>query len=341
MGIPAEFQRSGARLRAWYGVTVEPGQTTPAAPHTSFRLAPAAGQVALSRLINSTVQLVDYLTYTNLAANWSYGDLPDAQPFYRDAMFNFTPGATNSAASPPLTVFINEWMADNALTLADPADNDPEDWFEIYNPGATTVDLGGFYLTDNLTNKFQFLVPDNGHYRIPPGGFLLVWADNETGQNSTNLPDLHAGFALSKAGDAIGIFAADGTRIDSVTFGAQTTDVSEGRFQDGQPGIYSMTLPTPGQPNRLPNSPPILAPISDQEVTLGQTLVFTASAGDTDCRPKCSFSAWARTRQPEPPSTPSAASSPGNQRWLPPPTPSPWWSPTTGRRTSATHKLYG
>lgn len=211
--------------------------------HANFRLPSGAGQVALSRLVSNTPKLLDYLNYTNLPSNWSYGDMPDAQPFYRGAMFQFTPAATNNSAAPPLTVFINEWMADNTRTLADPADNDFEDWFEIYNPGTNIVDLGGYYLTDNLANKFQFLVPNNGHYLIPPGGFLLVWADNETGQNNTNRADLHANFALSKGGEAIGIFAADGTQIDAVTFGAQTTDVSQGRFPDGSAHILSMTIP--------------------------------------------------------------------------------------------------
>jgi hypothetical protein len=197
-------------------------------------------------------------------------------------MFAFTPGATNSAASPPLEVFINEWMADNTRTLADPADGDFEDWFEIYNPGTNTVDLGGYYLTDNLTNKFQFLVPNNGHYQIASGSFLLVWADNETGQNNTNRSDLHTSFALSKSGEAIGIFAADGTQIDAVTFGAQTNDVSEGRFQDGSVNVVSMTQPSPRAPNVLPNTAPTLAPIADREVTIGQTLSFTVSASDAD-----------------------------------------------------------
>ena len=251
-------------------------------PHASFRLPSGAGQVAFARLISSTVQLVDYLTYTNLSSNWSYGDLPDAQPFYRGQMFQFSPGATNSAASPPLRVSINEWMADNTHTLADPADNNFEDWFELYNPGTNTVDLGGYYLTDNLTNQFQFHVPNNGYYQIPPGGFLLVWADNESGQNSTNLADLHANFALSKGGEAIGIFAADGTQIDAVTFGAQTNDVSEGRFLDGSANIAAMTLPTPREPNELPNTAPKLTDIPDQEVTLGQTLAFAVGVSDAD-----------------------------------------------------------
>jgi hypothetical protein len=242
--------------------------------------------VALSRVLSNGVQLVDYLSYTNVPSNWSYGDLPDAQPCYRGTMFAFTPGATNSAASPPLQVFINEWMADNTRTLVDPADNDYEDWFEIYNPGTNTVDLGGYWLTDTLTNKFQFRVPSNGHYTIPAGGYLLVWADNEDGQNNTNRADLHASFALGKGGEAIGIFAADGTQIDAVTFGPQTSDVSQGRFPDGAINALAMTIPTPRAANVLPNSPPTLAPIPNQEITLGQTLTFTASAHDTNVPPQ-------------------------------------------------------
>ncbi len=257
-------------------------QSAPGAPHTNFRLPSGSGQVALSRLLSGTNQLVDYLTYTGLPANWSYGDLPDGQPFYRGNMFFTTPGGTNNAASPPITVFINEWMADNTRTLADPADGGFEDWFELYNPGTNAVDVGGYYLTDNLADKFKFRVPNNGHYVVPPGGYLLVWADNESNQNSTNRADLHVDFALSLNGEAIGLFAADGTQIDALEFGPQTSDVSEGRFPNGAAAIFAMPTPTPRAGNVLPNTPPTLDPISDKEVTLGQTLVFTASAGDSD-----------------------------------------------------------
>ena len=110
----------------------------------------------------------------------------------------------------------------------------------------------------------------------------MVWADNEAGQNSTNQADVHASFALSKGGEALGLFASDGTTIDAVTFGAQTSDVSEGRYLDGAANIYSMTTPTPRAANFLPNTAPSLSPISNKEITLGQTLTFTATATDTD-----------------------------------------------------------
>jgi len=261
-------------------------QATSSAVHASFRLASGAGQVAFSRLSSNSVQLVDYLNYTNLPSNWSYGDMPDGQPFYRGEMFYYTPGATNRGDSAPITVFINEWMADNKTTLADPVDSQFEDWFELYNPGTNTVDLGGYYLTDTLTNKTMYKVPKNGHYLIPPGGFLLVWADGEPSQNSTNQPDLHADFALSKGGEAIGIFAPDGTQIDAVTFGSQVTDVSQGRFPDGSATIMSMTIPTPRASNVLPNTAPTITAINALEVTLEQTLAFTVSATDTDRPPQ-------------------------------------------------------
>lgn len=257
-------------------------QSSGIAPHTNFRLPSGNGTVALSRTVSNAVQLLDYLTYVSLPSNWSYGDTPDAQPFYRASMFQFTPGNPNSSASPPLNVFINEWMADNTFTAADPADNNYEDWFEIYNPGSSPVDLGGYYLTDTLTNQTQFLIPADGHYTIPPHGHLLVWADNESGQNSTNRADLHVNFALSKGGEAIGLFAADGTQIDAVVFGAQTSDRSEGRFPDGTATVVPLAIPTPRAANVLPNSPPTLAPINDIVMFLGQSLDFTASASDTN-----------------------------------------------------------
>jgi hypothetical protein len=144
------------------------------------------------------------------------------------------------------------------------------------------VDVGGYYLTDNLTNKFQFKIPTTGRYVVPAGGHLLVWADNESGQNNTNRADLHVNFALAKGGEALGLFAADGSTIDFVTFGAQTTDVSQGRYQDGAASIYSMTHPTPRAANVVPNTAPVLDVITNRVVTLGQTVSFTASATDAD-----------------------------------------------------------
>ena len=227
----------------------EPAENTTSEWHTSFRLAGGTGSIALARVVNDAAQILDYLNYEGIDPDRSYGSCPDGQLFDRQALYYTTPGAANNCAAAPLVVYINEWMAANAGLYRDPADNDADDWFEIYNPNTFTVDLGGYYLTDVLTNQFQFRVPDNGHYTIPPRGFLLVWADNEAAQNATNRTDLHANFQLRQAGEALGIFAADGTQIDAVTFGAQTNNVSEGRIPDGAATREFMLTTTPRAAN--------------------------------------------------------------------------------------------
>ena len=234
------------------------GQTNQSASgnvHANFRLTSGTGSVALSRNVGGSPQILDYLNFTSLPADWTYGSVPDGQPFYRYEMYYPTPGNTNNAASPPLMVKINEWMAANSTPggFPDPADGDYDDWFELYNPGPMAVNLEGYYLTDTLTNQFQFRIPAG--YTIPGGGFLLVWADNEAGQNSTNRADLHVNFALRQAGEAIGLFAADGTPIDTVTFGPQTNNVSEGHYPDGSGPLHFMSTYTPRMPNQIPNPP--------------------------------------------------------------------------------------
>jgi len=237
--------------------------------------------VALVAPISGTSRVLDYLNYSGLPADSSYGDFPDAQPFTRQDFSIMTPGATNNPATRPIRVFINEWMADNTGTLADPASLKYEDWFELYNPDDLPVNLTGFYLTDTLTNQFQYEIPAG--YVVPPKGFLLVWADNSPKRNNLTVrPDLHVNFQLSKSGEAIGLFAPDGTQIDAVTFGPQTTDVSMGRNPDGAGLIQKQTTATPGTNNAevvvVSNTPPILASIGNQSVNEGVLLTFIASA---------------------------------------------------------------
>jgi hypothetical protein len=264
-------------------------QSSGAEYHTSFRLPAASGAIALSYLYTNSPRVLDYVNYAGLHSDHSYGSFPDGQPFERQEFFHVTPGGTNDGRSAPLLVFVNEWMASNVGALADPADNDFDDWFELYNPSTNTVDLTGYFLTDTLTNQFKFEITTNMAHTIAPRGYLLVWADNETGQNVSGgvpRPDLHVNFQLARTGEVIGIFAADGTQIDAIAFTNQTDDVSAGRFPDGTAGIYPMPgTASPRAANRLSgtaNTPPVLDPIGNKTIALGQTLSFTATARDND-----------------------------------------------------------
>jgi hypothetical protein len=259
----------------------EPGQSTPGELHTNFRLDATNGAVALVRYQLGAPAVMDCLNYRNQPAGLSYGSYPDGQPQERRLFHLPTPGQTNTPGAPPIQVFINEWMASNTGVVLDPADNDADDWFELYNAGPAVVELSGYTLTDVLTNTTKFVLP-NGTI-IPAGGFLLVWADEEPGQATNG--QVHADFKLSGGGEAIGLFAPDGTPVDTVTFGPQTNNISEGRFPDAMPEPFVfMVIPTPGQPNRFAtaNHPPVLEPIGTLGVDEGQTISFTAQATDQD-----------------------------------------------------------
>ena len=182
---PGSVINPGQFLLIWGDGQAE--QTTAAEWHTSFRLDSSTGSLALARLIpGAPPQIVDYLNYSGLAANQSYGDYPDGQPFERQVFFTTpTPGTNNF--SPPVNVFINEWVASNVAGpggYPDPADNHYDDWFELYNAASQPANIGGLYLTDDLlNNKLQWRIP--GGTIIPAHGYQLVWADNDVAQNGT------------------------------------------------------------------------------------------------------------------------------------------------------------
>jgi hypothetical protein len=273
---------AGQYLVVW--LDAESGETSGTNLHASFRIPATTGSVVLTR--SGTPQLiVDYLNYELLGNDRSYGAMPDGTPTKRQKFYYATPRQPNSNAYPAFPITVNEWMASNIGTLPDPADFDFDDWFELYNAGPTPIDLSGFRLADTLTNTTQFIIP-NG-YTIPANGFLLVWADDDTGQNDTNNPDLHVNFRLSQSGEQIALFAPNGTNIDSVVFGVQTNDVSQGRWPDGNSGtFYYMTMPTPSAPNTIgavsSNLPPVLGSIGNRSGAEASLITFTATATDPD-----------------------------------------------------------
>lgn len=158
---------------------------------------------------------------------------------------------------PPL--FINEFMADNAMTLEDPDDpGEFPDWIEIYNSGTVPIDLGGKYLTDDLTDPTKFRISDG--LTIPVSGFVLFYADNDPEQGP-----FHTNFRLTANGESIGLFDSDITGnlpIDTYIFDQQSPDVSEHRYPDGGDTWIKFRTPTPGRTcaiaRRLPYLPTVL-----------------------------------------------------------------------------------
>lgn len=141
-------------------------------------------------------------------------------------------------------VVVNEFVASNDGAFRD-AKGDADDWIELYNPTAAPVRLLGYTLTDDLANPTKWAFPDT---TLAAGGYLIVWADEEASEGP-----LHAAFKLGASGEAIGLFR-DGTQVDAVTFGPQTSGVSTGRSPNGTGDFAALPSITPGAANPLVNA---------------------------------------------------------------------------------------
>lgn len=149
---------------------------------------------------------------------------------------------------------INEWLAQNSGSLTNPLTGETDDWFELYNAGSTSLDLSGYSLTDRLSDPGRSLIPAG--FELPAGRHLLVWAD-ERPEASRPGGDLHVDFRLSQDGEVIALHDPLGRPVDSVVFGAQYPDRSEGRWPDGAlPPFPPFSTPTPGRSNDTPPSSP-------------------------------------------------------------------------------------
>lgn len=143
-------------------------------------------------------------------------------------------------------LFINEIMASNDTTVADPA-GDYDDWVEIYNGGSEAINLSDYFFSDDLDEPTKWEAPD---YTIQPQEFLLLWLDEDDEQGP-----LHGPFKLSAGGEDFVIFDAGGNIVDAVTFGEQETDVSFGRTEDGMGHFSFLGVATPGSTNLVVINP--------------------------------------------------------------------------------------
>jgi hypothetical protein len=265
----------------------EPAETDAVNVHTGFRI-DYFGKLALVRLVGGQPQIVDQLSWKLPNPNLTYGSYPDAQPVFRYTLQDPTPSATNVRR--PVALMINEWMASNTHTTNNTANTNAfDDWFEIYNGESFSVDIGGYYFTDDFFNPtVRGIVPSNGQYRIPAGGYLLVWADSKPSLNSPARADLHVNFKLGSSFGSIGLYAPDGlTAIDTVSYPQQFADVSEGRFPDGASARQFMPRPTPRLANVSSNynSRPVFPNINTQFVFPGSTNTVGIAAFDADRSP--------------------------------------------------------
>ncbi|MCB9760614.1 MAG: lamin tail domain-containing protein [Alphaproteobacteria bacterium] len=142
---------------------------------------------------------------------------------------------------PAPVLLINELMADNEGSVPHP-ELGAVDWVELYNPGEADVDLEGWSVSDDWTQK-QLYVFGPG-LTVPAGGYLVLWAAAAEPPEGVVLP-----FSLNAGGEGVGIFNPDGASTDWTTWPPVGGDVARARVPDGADGWVEMPVGTPGAPN--------------------------------------------------------------------------------------------
>lgn len=140
-------------------------------------------------------------------------------------------------------VIINEFSCANKNVIADNF-GEYEDWIELYNAGASPVDLTGYFLSDDKALPAKWAIPSG---ILNPGEFRLFFAS----RNDTLLAGTyHTNFKLKQtATEEVVLSSPSGTILDSITIRPTQVNHSRGRTINGAATWSVFTTPTPGAAN--------------------------------------------------------------------------------------------
>jgi spore coat protein H len=144
-----------------------------------------------------------------------------------------------------INMVINEVMSANTTVLADES-GDYDDYIELFNAGATTISLYGYFLSDDPTQPWKWRLPD---LVVQPGAYLLIWADDETEAGS-----FHTNFTLDNDGEWLGLYSPAGmlyAPVDTLHMPALGNDQSWGRLPNGSGAFTMLPYPSPGANNQV------------------------------------------------------------------------------------------
>lgn len=160
-----------------------------------------------------------------------------------DAAVDSDVDAVADMALPPTgPLWITEVMASNDGAWVDEI-GETDDWFELHNASDAPLSLAGYRVGDDP--DLRVALPP---VTIPPGGFLVLWADDQITQGSLHLP-----FKLSASGETLYLWAPDGTEVRALDYGALATNDS---WQWYPGGGAACRWATPGRANGRTCGPP-------------------------------------------------------------------------------------
>jgi len=231
--------------------------------HTNFRLSKSGDDITLSAP-NGTI--IDQVIFGQQETAQSYSRFPNLSSSF--SIQRCTPKANNEIQAGLLNtqLVINEFMADSdSLSNIEEIDGGYPDWIELYNNSNESINLFGYYLSDDGGILTKWAFPPNT--LIDANGYMVLFADKDVHQSLAN--ELHSNFKLSKNGENLFLYYQDGTLIDNISFSIQTTNVSYARVPNGT-GSFQFSQPTYNSNN---NTVSIPAELSDEQFKLRNTLI--------------------------------------------------------------------
>jgi len=171
-----------------------------------------------------------YMQYYIYAENDDIGAFSPARAEHEFYIINATYPTLNVGE-----LVINEIMASNVATEAD-QDGEYDDWLELYNNTSNTLSLDNLFLSDDSGSMLTWQFPAGT--TIAANDYLIVWCDKDETQVG-----LHAEVKFSAGGEEAILSYADGTILQSITFGAQTDDQGYARVPNGT-GSFVIQDPT-------------------------------------------------------------------------------------------------
>ncbi len=138
-------------------------------------------------------------------------------------------------------LIINEVMASNTGEVMSPAFNF-DSWIEVYNPGATDINLGGMFLSIDASNPYQWQMPSNMG-SVPAKGFKVIWL------GSNEIKSNQAPFKLDCDGGTIILSDKNGEVITKQNFPEAMSRTAYARKTDGGDEWGWTATPTPEATN--------------------------------------------------------------------------------------------
>ena len=120
---------------------------------------------------------------------------------------------------------INEIMAGNVSAVPD-QNGEFDDWVELYNGNNFSLNLNGYYLSDNENELTKWTFPN---VTIPANGYLIVWCDT-AGNSQTGL---HTTYRLSADQEEVYLTDPTNTIIDAVHYVNMPSDKGFARVPNG------------------------------------------------------------------------------------------------------------